>query len=413
LDLDRYRPLAVDVDPDVLFIARLNEQGLRELVRLNTLDGTTGPALHTDSKYDFSDAGVRYSGDEKNVISLVYSRQALTQVWLREEDRALQESIDAALPAGHLNIVTSRSRDGSSLIISSSSDRNPGTVYLFKPKAGTLSVVGELAPWLPEKLLSPVQLITFKTRDGLSLDGYVTLPVGYIPGKARPTIILPHGGPWMRDAWGFNPEAQFFASRGYVVFQPNYRGSSGYNAAISMTPRAEFRRMHDDVTDGARTLIKAGIADPAHMAIVGGSFGGYLALCGAAFEPDFYRCAVTIAGVFDWDRVIREAKTYDTESYRHDWLARTLGDPRKERAKFEAMSPFASVGQIRIPVFVAHGEADPIADSSQSHRLVKALAKNGIPYETLFQRDEGHGFYSLKNRVELYERIELFLKKNL
>ncbi|MDP2138045.1 MAG: alpha/beta fold hydrolase, partial [Candidatus Didemnitutus sp.] len=268
-------------------------------------------------------------------------------------------------------------------------------------------------PWLPENLLGEVRLMTFKARDGLMLDGYVTLPADHVPDRPAPMVVLPHGGPWARDVWGYHPEAQFFASRGYVVFQPNYRGSTGYGADISITPRAEFRRMHDDVTDGTRALIRSGIADPARIAIVGTSFGGYLAVCGAAFEPDLYRCAVTIAGIFDWERVMREARNLDPDPYRYEQLLRMLGDPRKLQEKFEAMSPFHSVSQIKVPVFVAHGGDDRVADSSQSRRLTKALTKARVPHETMFRTDEGHGFSELKNRVELYERVESFLKKHL
>jgi dipeptidyl aminopeptidase/acylaminoacyl peptidase len=413
IDLDRCSVLAVDSDPDVLIIARPNANGHRELVRFNTNDGSTASVIQADEKYDVGVARVLFSQDEQQILGLAYDRQGPTQIWFRDEDTALQQAIDQALPANRVNLITDRSHDGSRLLIESSSDRHPGTLYLFEPAAGSLRSIAEFAPQLPEHLLGEVKLMSFKTRDGLVLDGYLTLPVGHDTGKPAPMIVLPHGGPWARDVWGFNPETQFLASRGYVVFQPNYRGSSGYGAEISKTPRAEFLRMHDDVTDGTRMLIKAGIADPDRIAICGASFGGYLAICGVAFEPDLYRCAVTFAGVFDWEHMLRQMSRGGAKSFSYDWLIGQLGDPKQAREKFDAMSPINSAGAIKVPVFVAHGEADRVATASQSHRLVKALAQSGVPHETLFVDDEGHGFTTMKNRVELYQRIESFLKKNL
>ncbi|HUG09635.1 MAG TPA: S9 family peptidase [Opitutaceae bacterium] len=413
IDVEEYVPLAVDAEPHTLFLARPNADGMKELVRFNTVDGSMGPVIHADDKYDLGEARLVLSDGEEHILGLAYDKQGPTQIWFHEEDAALQQAIDQALPANRVNLITDRSRDGSRLLIESFSDRHAGTLYLFEPKAGALRSIAEFAPQLPEPLLGEVKLIRFKTRDGLVLDGYLTLPAGHDTGKPAPMVVLPHGGPWVRDVWGFNPEAQFLASRGYVVFQPNYRGSTGYGAAISKTSRADFLRMHEDVTDGTRMLIKSGIADPERIAIFGASFGGYLALCGAAFEPDLYRCAVTFAGVFDWEHLMREMRRGGAKSFSYDWLVRQLGDPKHAQEKFDAMSPINSAGTIKVPVFIAHGEADRVATASQSHRLARALAESGVPHETLFVDDEGHGFASMKNRVELYKRIESFLKKNL
>ncbi len=413
LDVERDRPMAVDADAKTLLVAHRNESGACELRRLNTTDGTLSPVLQSDDKYDFSDGGIRISADDREVIGLIYARQAPEQVWIRAEEAALQRELDGALPPDRLNLITSRSRDGQRLLITSSSDRHPGSLYLFDRTTRKLRQLAELASWLPERLMAPVRLMTFKARDGLKLDAYVTLPLGYDPQRPAPMIVLPHGGPWARDVWGYEAVSQFFASRGYIVFRPNYRGSTGYNAEISLTPRMEFRKMHEDVTDGVRALITSKIADPAHIAIVGGSFGGYLAVCGAAFDPGLYRCAVSIAGIFDWERVLREERINNPESFRYESMRRALGDPKVNQDKFEAMSPYLHAASIRIPVFVAHGKADTNADTSQSRRLVKALAKAGVPHEAFFVPDEGHSFGALKDRVELFTRIESFLKKHL
>ncbi len=411
LDYDRYRPLAVDPDPHVLLVARLTAAGLRELVRLDTRDGSAGPVLFSDPKYDFCDATIRYRDNEKEVLGFSYLAQGPTQVWLNAPDVALQAVIDTTLPPNRTNLVISRSDDGTRLLVRSSSDQHPGTLYLFEPKLNTMVQIADYAPWLSGRQLGSVQVMSYKARDGLRLDGYVTLPANYVPGKPAPMIALPHGGPWVRDSWDYNAESQFFASRGYVVFRPNYRGSTGYNADISLKPQVDFHAMHEDVTDGVRALIKSGIADPKHVAIVGGSFGGYLAVCGAAYEPDLYKCAVTIAGVFDWSRIIQDGRRSNPLAYER--LIRQLGDPKLQKEKFDALSPILSAAKIKIPVFIAHGEDDHVVAASQSHRLAAILRKAGVPYETMFETWEGHGFSTLKNRAELYERIDAFLKKNL
>ncbi len=412
IDLDADQPLAVDTDNHVLFVAHRNATGGRDLMRLNVTDGTRGPVLHGDEKYDFSQGRLYYSGSEREVVGLAYARQALAQVWFKPEDEDLQRSIDAVLPAEHLNTISSRSQDGQQLLIVSSSDRHPGSLFLLDRTTSRLKQLAEFAPWLPEKLMAPVRLMSYRTRDGLKLDGYVTLPLNRDESRPGPMIVLPHGGPWVRDTWGFDAVSQFFASRGYIVFRPNYRGSAGYNTEISKTPQFEFRKMHDDVTDGVQALVTAKIADPAHLAIVGASFGGYLALSGVAFEPGLYRCAVTIAGVFDWETMMKEDRQNEN-NFRAAWLRRNIGEPKQQREKFEAISPYHSVAQIKAPVFVAHGKDDTNADTGQSRRLVKALKQAGVRYEALFIPDESHGLAEMKHRVELFTRIEAFLQKNL
>jgi dipeptidyl aminopeptidase/acylaminoacyl peptidase len=412
LDPDRDSPMAVDQDPTVMLVAHLNEQGRRELRRYHTQDGSLGPVIYTDEKYDFSAGRVRFSTDGRELIGLTYAQQAPVQLWLRPEETALQQTIDAALP-GHINLISSRSEDGRRLLITSFSDCHPGSLYLYEQDTRKFKRLADATPWLPERLMAPTRLVSFNTRDGLKLDGYVTLPLNYKEGRPAPMLVLPHGGPWVRDAWGYDAESQFFASRGYAVFRPNYRGSYGYNAAISLTPRMEFRKMHDDVTDGVHALIAAKIADPAHIAILGASFGGYLALCGAAYEPGLYKCAVCIAGVFDWELFMKEDRDDNNNQFRYEWFRQDLGDPAKNREKFEAMSPIHAVAQIKIPVFVAHGNDDRNADTEQSRRLVKALKDEGVPVEAMFVPEEAHGFAEIQHRIELYTRIEAFLKKNL
>jgi dipeptidyl aminopeptidase/acylaminoacyl peptidase len=252
-----------------------------------------------------------------------------------------------------------------------------------------------------------------KTRDDHQIEAYLTLPAGATKENPPPLVVLAHGGPHARDAWGYDGEVQFLASRGYAVLQANYRGSSGYNWTFPAGDDWEFRKMHDDVTDAVKMLGKAGRIDPSRIAIMGTSFGGYLAVCGAAFEPDLYRCAITISGVFDWTQVINEKKSVQYDSAAYGIFLRNLGDPKANPAQFDRISPLRHIGDVRIPVFVAHGRDDEVADVAESRALISELEKFHVPHESLLVAREGHGMSFTKNQVELYTRIEAFLAKNL
>lgn len=411
IDLGVDSPLAVDRDNQVIFVAHRNAAGGCELVRFNTHDGSRGPVLHSNERYDFAEAEVNLSG-ENEVVGLVYPQQATQQLWLRDADERLQREIDSTLPRDHINLILSRSRDDRRLIVHSSSDRHPGTMFLFDRDRHSLTRMGELAPWLPQQLMAPVQLVTYQTRDGVSLEGYVTLPLNHDPAKPGPMVVLPHGGPWIRDCWGYDAESQFLASRGYIVFRPNYRGSSGYRPEISIEPAMDFRTMHDDVTDGVRALIASRIADPHRIGIFGSSFGGYLAIAGAAFEPDLYRCAASFAGVFDIETMMKDDRA-NKNDYRLARFREDFGDAKENQELFDAMSPLRHAKKIKAAIFVAHGKEDRNADTDQSRRLVRALKSAGIKPETMFISGEAHGLATMKNRVEFFRRLEAFLKKHL
>jgi dipeptidyl aminopeptidase/acylaminoacyl peptidase len=226
-------------------------------------------------------------------------------------------------------------------------------------------------------------------------------------------VVLSHGGPWARDTWGFDGEVQFLASRGYAVLQPNYRGSNGYGWMFPEKDNWDFAKMHDDVTDATKAMSVSGLVDPGRIAIMGGSFGGYLAIAGVVYEPALYRCAVTIAGVFDWEQQIRDKKYDQYDSFVFGYMMHKLGDPKQQPARFDAISPGRHADQIRVPVFVSGGTEDQTVEIEQSRALILSLAKYNVPYETYIVGEEGHGMHHLGNQVELYARIEAFLAKNL
>ena len=266
---------------------------------------------------------------------------------------------------------------------------------------------------LASKPALPAYALTILATDRSVSRLTLTLPAGASKTNPPPLVVLSHGGPWIRDIWGFNGEAQFLASRGYAVLQANYRGSTGYNWMFPLEDQYDFRKMHDDVTDATKSMIASGLIDKNRIAIMGGSFGGYLAVAGVVNEPALYRCAVTIAGVFDWEQQIKDKKYGQYDSPVFGWMMRKLGDPKQNREKFDAISPGRHVDRIRVPVFVAGGKEDSTVEIQQSKRLISELEKYHVPYEKQIVGEEGHGMAHLDNEVELYTRIEAFLEKNL
>lgn len=411
VDLDVIDVVAAGDQPGELIVLGPRQEGKpRALQRMNAATGELGDVLLQDDRYDFNAGIVKRHPVDGHAIGIYFHRSRPQTVWFERRYEAFQMLIERYLPDAVVHIVGSDLAE-KRFFVEAFSDVKPLTYYRVDFENRSLGLVKNVAPWIDSARMRPMKVISFPSRDGATLEGYLTMPAGASKEKPPPLVVLPHGGPWVRDVWGWDGEVQFLASRGYAVFQPNYRGSSGYDWKFSPDDQWAFRKMHDDVTDGVKALIKWGQVDPARIAIMGSSFGGYLSLCGAAYEPDLYRCAVTIAGVFDWERVMRESRNDEHVRGRFQFLRRRLGDPQAEAEKFDAISPLRHIDQVKIPVFVAHGREDHVASVSQSKRLIGELQKNRVPYVSHFESTEGHGMASLKNRVELYTDIEEFLAK--
>lgn len=384
----------------------------RALIRLDSVTGRPGDVIYRDENYDPDPVGLFMSRRNGGpLLGIRVSHKRSKTVWLDPIYATLQNELNRTFPDATVRIISADRTDNQFLVFVYS-DRVFGRYYHCQRDPAKLTLLVDTKPWLDPKRQLPMQILAYKSRDGTPLEGYYTAPATR-SAAPPPLVVLPHGGPWVRDVWGWDPEVQFLASRGYAVFQPNYRGSSGYNWRFPKEDLWAFRKMHDDVTDGTRALIKAGLADPDRIAIMGGSFGGFLALCGAAYEGPLYRCAITMAGVFDWERLIRESRYNPTDRSEYGILNRHLGDRKDQKARFEEITPLNATDKITIPVFIAHGRKDWVVSASQSDRLVSALKKRDIPHETMFVSNETHGFRNLDNRVELYTRIEAFLARHL
>ncbi|MDC0230558.1 S9 family peptidase [Aureispira] len=310
-------------------------------------------------------------------------------------------------------VITSTNKGENIFVVRTYSDRSLGAYYLYDLTQDKLEKIVDVSSWLQEDNLAEMKPIEYQSRDGLKINGYLTLPKNTEP-KNIPVVINPHGGPWHRDVWTFNPEVQFLANRGFAVLQMNFRGSTGYGRAFW---EASFKQwgltMQDDVTDGVNWLIDKGIADPSKIAIYGGSYGGYCTLAGITFTPDLYTCAIDYVGVSNLFTFLETIPPY-WEIYLK-MLHEMVGDPSnpEDKERMKATSPVFHVDKIKAPLLIAQGAKDPRVNQDESDQVVAALKENGVEVEYILKENEGHGFANQENRFEFYHSMEDFLKKHL
>jgi len=412
VDLDNQTMLGAGDRPGEIIVAPLSGAGRPgPVMRMDAVTGKPVGVLYQDLRYSAQDAWLYRDRATRKVAGIRIDRRGPETVWIDPAYAELQHKFDAAFPGQRVEIFGSDDAR-SKLVVRTWSDVNPGAYYIVDLAAHSVGLLKKAAPWLDPGRLRPMKTITYRARDGAPIEAYLTMPAGVSKESPAPLVVYPHGGPWVRDAWGYDPVVQFLASRGYAVFQPNYRGSEDYDWRFPAADRYDFIKMRNDVTDGTNALIRSGYIDRNRIAIMGGSFGGYLALCGAAFEPNLYRCAITLSGVFDWGRVMDEARQDNYfDSARYLYFRRHLGDPKADPAKFDAISPLRHMDKARIPVFIFHGWDDLIASIAESKALVSELDARGIPYEKHFFEREQHGLSHLENAVEIYSDIAAFLDK--
>ena len=310
--------------------------------------------------------------------------------------------------------VVSQSRENDKWILFVTGPDEPGTYYLYDLAARSIDVVGPAYGRVALDGLGTMQRIDYAARDGAALHGYLTRPAD--AGETTPPlIVMPHGGPEARDSLAYGPWVQFLATRGYAVFQPNFRGSSGFGRAHVEAGHGQWGlRMQDDITDGVAALIAQGLADPARICIVGASYGGYAALWGGAREPDLYRCVVAIAGVSDLPAMMRwERREQGARSDAYDYWLTSIGDPRRDRARLESVSPIRFVDAWRPPVLLIHGDEDEIVPHEQSRDMERALRRAGKDVRLVTLEGEGHDDWRQDDHILALREIETFLARHL
>ncbi|PTY08759.1 S9 family peptidase [Opitutaceae bacterium EW11] len=402
------RPIAFHSDNRRVYARSSEGRDTEAIVLFDPAQGKVVEELFSDPVYDVE--GVVRIGADRRVVGYRLERERLATIWADPQMKEYQSMLNGELKRTE-NLITSVSHDGKWMVILAYTDRDPGTYYLFNTEELTLEKLIARAPWIKPEQMSEQRCIQYTARDGLTIHGYLTIPANS-DGKNLPLIVNPHGGPWVRDGWGYDPEKQFLASRGYAVLQMNFRGSTGYGLKHLQAGYGQWGlAMQDDITDGVKWCIEQGIADPKRIAIFGGSYGGYATMAGLAFTPDLYRCGVNYVGVTDIALLLKTVpKAWEII---RDQLEATTGNAKRDRDRLNATSPLLSAKNVRVPVFMAYGRLDERVDIRHATRLASILKGNGVPVELMIKDDEGHGYRRLKNRVEFYSKMEEFLAKNM
>lgn len=383
----------------------------RDKAALVVLDPGTakeiGDPLYVDAEFDMGK--LEFSKKRKVPTYVTYLTWKTERKFFDEETKKLFDNLGRKLP-GCLLSVTAHDEAEERFIVASSKDRMPGALYLFDSRKDRLKKLSDVAPSLKEEQLAPMQIVEYP-NDGERIRGYLTLPLGR-GTKNLPVVVHPHGGPWYRDAWGYDPEVQFLANQGYAVLQMNFRGSLGYGKHFWKAGFKEWGgKMQDDVDAGVKWLINGGTADPKRIAIYGESYGGYAALAGVTLKPELYAAAVDRAGISDLTTFLTNLPGY-WESLLPELYAK-VGNPRDDEQILAAHSPLLHVDQIKAPVFISHGRKDVRVSIDQSERMIDALQKRGLEPKYLPFDNEGHVFESEKARIEFHERMAAFLDKHL
>jgi dipeptidyl aminopeptidase/acylaminoacyl peptidase len=405
-DAENSFPVSFTQDGQSMYLVDARNSNTGRLVKMDLATGETS-VIAEDAQYDVSN--VLVNPDNYTIQAVAFNRDRVEWIVL---DESIKLDFDTIREISRGNFaVTSRDNADRTWIISFSRDDGPVAFYAYDRQTRKVTFLFDNQPDLNKYTLATMEPISFTSRDGLTIHGYLTLPPK-TEGKNLPLVLNVHGGPQARDNWGYNPEAQWLANRGYACLQVNYRGSTGYGKEfLSAGDREWGGKMHDDLVDAVQWAIKQGIADPQKVAIYGGSYGGYAALVGATFTPDLFCCAVDIVGPSNLITLLRSVPPY--------WSAllvslyRRVGNPDTDEEFLNSRSPLFKVDQIKIPMLIAQGANDPRVKQAESEQIVEAMKKRGIDYEYMLFPDEGHGFAKPENRLKFYATAEKFLAKHL
>ncbi|MDI1251495.1 MAG: S9 family peptidase [Lacunisphaera sp.] len=413
-DHEGWTPIAFDGDNRTLFVSSDIGRKTRAIYRYDTATKTMGELVFADDTYDIHTDDVNaiiYDESKDKVVGIQYEADRRRFHWLDEEMKAIHGRMEKALP-DTVHQPVQFAEDGSKIIFYSYSDRDPGVFYIYDRKRQQVSELAVIKPAIDPAQMAPKKPVVFKARDGLTLHGYLTLPVGR-DAKNLPLIIHPHGGPYgPRDMWGYDPEVQFYANRGYAVLQINFRGSGGYGAWFEA---AGFKKwgleMQDDLSDGVKWAVDQGLADPKRVLIAGASYGGYATMAGLVYTPELYCAGINYVGVVDINNLIPKAMPADLMHWRHT----RLGNPgdSADRKRVHDTSPVHFAERVRVPLLMAYGKNDPRVTIDQAYDIERALKRSNVPYELIIEKDEGHGFRMEEKRIAFYKRIDAFLKQHV
>ncbi|MGI2205530.1 alpha/beta hydrolase family protein [Shewanella oncorhynchi] len=408
LGLADFKPLSFADDKNTIYAAGRSQGETLGVYKINLETGDKTEIIQ-DENVDPSNFWI--NGTNKQLYAVEFENGYPSYAFVDNEDShaKLLKDLLGALP-GHQVRIVSETRDAAKLVVLAFNDRNPGDYYIFDTKTLKLEYLAAAKKWLDPEQMADVKPISFTSRDGKQLNGYLTLPFGK-EAKNLPLVVNPHGGPHgIRDWWGFDPQNQYLASQGIAVLQVNFRGSGGYGDQFE---RAGYQKwgsdIQHDIIDATQYVIDQGFADKERICIVGGSFGGYSALQSAVLAPDMFKCAIGVAGVYDLELMFNEGDVANSRSGT-SYLKDVLG---QDKAVLKAMSPSENVDKLKANILLVHGGEDERAPIEQLESLEKGLKAHNYPYQKLVMDNEGHGFYNDEHRAKYYEQMLSFLKTNL
>lgn len=400
-------PIGFAADNATAYFQVDQRNGPDSIVAYDIASGTQTPVLRDE----VADPGrIIYRNGTNIPVGAMYASGTPRTAFIDEgsDEARLYRSLEAAFGDTPV-LITSYTADGKTALVHTWSDTSPGDFYLFDIAAKKAAHLLSRREWFDPDTMSAMKPVRLKARDGLDLHGYLTVPRG-ASGRDMPLVVMPHGGPFgIQDTWGFDGDVQMLAQAGYAVLQVNFRGSGGYGNQFEEAGAREWGgKMQDDLTDATRWAISEGIAARDRICIYGASYGGYAALMGVAKEPGMYRCAVGNVGVYDLPTMHTHGdiqRRGSGETYLREWIG--------ERDGLTAVSPNRLADRIKVPVFLAAGGEDERAPIAHSEMMERALKQAGVPVESLYFRNEGHGYYLEENRREYYTRLLAFLARHL
>lgn len=373
--------------------------------------GEEKEVLFDQGEFDITD--LSYSRKRKVLTSAQYEGARIGYHFFDEESKGIYEDMKAQVGEENDVLILAATKAEDKYVFVTDSDKKQTSYFTYSTDESKVDLIADTSPWINPDDMADMVPIQYQARDGLTINGYLTIPKG-VEAKNLPVVINPHGGPWARDSWGFNPEVQFLANRGYAVLQMNFRGSTGYGKDFWMKSFKEWGgKMQDDITDGVQYLVDKGIADPARIAIYGGSYGGYAALSGITSTPELYAACIDYVGVSNLFTFMSTIPPY-WEPYLN-MIYEMVGNPNvpEDSLMLRRVSPVFNADKIQAPLLIAQGAKDPRVNIDESNQIVEAVKKNLVDYKYIVKENEGHGFSNEENRFEFYGEMEKFLAKHI
>ncbi|MES2417216.1 MAG: prolyl oligopeptidase family serine peptidase [Bacteroidota bacterium] len=397
-----------DEDPYLIYAVSDVNRDKSALVELDCKTGKEKRVLFANDSLNV--IGAQYSKNKGKMAYVVYETWKKQKYYLDDTAKKLYQKLDNLLPNTETRIID-RDKGEDVFIVRTFTDRNPGSYYLYNAAAGSLKKLSDINSTIKEEQMCTMKPIKYTSRDGLEINGYLTLPLN-VEGKNLPVIVVPHNGPGQRNTWGFNAEVQFLANRGYAVFQVNYRGSSGYGKNFYAAGFKQWgAKIQDDIDDGVQWLIAQKIADPQKVAIYGSGFGGYIALNGAIKSPKLYKCVASNSGILNLFNYLISIPPFLSSNLQMYYDI--VGNPDTDVDYMRQASPVFHADKINMPIFITQNIKDPRINASDAVRFVKELKKRNIAVTYLQKEDSPYAANREENRQKVYTALEQFLASNL